>query len=120
MFTTGLILNNHIHILDHLLKHKSVTYESPDLESIKKGSDALENALQLTNTNISYLSFLENNILSKYPELSADNEYLIYINKLKSSLMQNQEKMFKKKEMIRKYNLKYQAKIRKLQKKKIA
>lgn len=120
MFTTGIILNNHLHILDHLLKHKSITYEHPDLESIKKGSDALENALQLTNTNISYLSFLENNILSKYPELSADNEYLIYIDKLKNSLMKNQEKMFKKKEMIRKYNLKYQAKIHKLQKKKIA
>ena len=120
MFTTGIILNNHLHILDHLLQHKSVTYEAPDLENIKKGRDAFENALQLTTTNISYLSFLENTILSKYPELSLDNEYLAHINKLKQDLIKSQEKMFKKKEMITKYNIKYQAKVRKLQKKKIA
>ena len=34
--------------------------------------------------------------------------------------MMNQEKMLKKRKMIEKYNLKYQVKIRKLKKKKIA
>ena len=116
MFTIGLLVNNHLNLLDNLLKHKSLAYESPNLEHIKKGSDALEEALQLTTTNISYLNNLEKNILNKYPELSIDEEYLLYINKLRYSLLKNEEKMLKKKKMIKKYNLKYQVKVRKLKK----
>ena len=118
MFTTGIFVNNHLNILDHLLKHKSVIYIPPELKHIKKGSDALENALNLTNTNLSYLDYLEQNILAKYPELSLDEEYLLYINKLRYSLLKNEEKLLKKKKTIEKYNLKYQIKIRKLKKKK--
>ena len=118
MFTIGIFVNNHLNILDHLLKHKSVIYIPPELKHIKKGSDALENALNLTNTNLSYLDYLEQNILAKYPELSLDEEYLLYINKLRYSLLKNEEKLLKKKKTIEKYNLKYQIKIRKLKKKK--
>lgn len=116
LFTAGLFVNNHLNILDNLLKHKSVNYTEPNLEHIKKGSDALEEALQLTTINISYLNNLEQEILHKYPELSIDEEYLLYINKLRYSLLKNEEKMLKKKKMIKKYNLKYQAKVRKLKK----
>ena len=118
MFTAGIFVNNHFKLLDYLLKHKSVTYTPLELEHLKKGSDALEEALNLTNTNLSYLSHLEQNILSKYPELSVDEEYLLYLNKLRYSLLKNEEKLLKKKKTIEKYNLKYQIKIRKLKKKK--
>ncbi len=119
-FTAALFINNHLNFLNSILKRKSILYEDPKLAYIKKGSDALEEAIKLTNNNLSYLVTLEKDILSKYPELSLDEEYLIYINKLKYSLMMNQEKMLKKRKMIEKYNLKYQVKIRKLKKKKIA
>ncbi len=118
MFTAGIFVNNHFKLLDHLLKHKSVTYTPPLLEHIKKGSDSLEEALNLTITNLSFLNYLEQNILSKYPELPLDEEYLLYINKLRYSLLKNEEKLLKKKQTIEKYNLKYQIKIRKLKKKK--
>ncbi len=119
-FTAALFINNHLNFLNSILKRRSILYEDPKLAYIKKGSDALEEAIKLTNNNLSYLVTLEKDILSKYPELSLDEEYLIYINKLKYSLMMNQEKMLKKRKMIEKYNLKYQVKIRKLKKKKIA
>lgn len=118
MFTAGIFVNNHFKLLDHLLKHKSVPYTPPLLEHIKKGRDSLEEALNLTVTNLSYLNYLEQNILSKYPKLSLDEEYLLYINKLRYSLLKNEEKLLKKKQTIEKYNLKYQIKIRKLKKKK--
>ena len=118
LFTAGIFVNNHFKLLDCLLKHKSLPYTPPELEHLKKGSDFLEEALNLTITNLSYLNFLEQNILSKYPELSLDEEYLLYINKLRYSLLKNEEKLLKKKQTIEKYNLKYQIKIRKLKKKK--
>lgn len=118
LFTAGIFVNNHFKLLDYLLKHKSLPYTPPELEHLKKGSDSLEEALNLTVTNLSYLNFLEQNILSKYPELSLDEEYLLYINKLRYSLLKNEEKLLKKKQTIEKYNLKYQIKIRKLKKKK--
>ena len=116
-FTTGIFINNHFNLLNSILKHQTIEYQDPVLDHIKKGSDALDEALRLTTTNISYLNNLEQDILRKYPELSLDQEYLSYINNLKYSLMKNEEKMFKKKKMIEKYNLKYKGKARKLKKK---
>lgn len=118
IFTAAIFVNNHLNILNNFLKHKSVPYTPPLLEHIKKGSDSLEEALNLTITNLSFLNYLEQNILSKYPELPLDEEYLLYINKLRYSLLKNEEKLLKKKQTIEKYNLKYQIKIRKLKKKK--
>ena len=96
LFTVGIFINNHFKLLDYLLKHKSLPFTPPELEHLKKGSDSLEEALNLTVTNLSYLNFLEQNILSKYPELSLDEEYLLYINKLRYSLLKNEEKLLKK------------------------
>ena len=114
LFTAGLFLNNHLNFLNNILHHHTYTYLPEDLLEIQKGENALEKALELTKENRSYLEYLEINILKKYPELSLDQEYLIYINELKFSLIKNEEKMLKKKKMIKKYNLKYQVKIRKL------
>lgn len=116
-FTTGIFINKHFNLLNSILKHQTIEYQDPVLDHIKKGSDALDEALKLTTTNISYLNNLEQDILRKYPELSLDQEYLSYINNLKYSLMKNEEKMLKKKKMIEKYNLKYKGKARKLKKK---
>lgn len=119
-FTAGLFVSNHLHFLNLILRHKTSNFTKPELEEIRRGNDALNESLNLTNNNIAYLSYLENDIRTKYPELSYDEEYLIYINRLKYNLIKNQEKLLKKKKMIEKYNLKYQVKVRKLKKKKIA
>lgn len=119
-FTAGLFVSNHLNFLNLILRHKTANFTKPELEEIRRGNDALNESLNLTNNNIAYLSYLENDILTKYPELSYDEEYLIYINRLKYNLIKNQEKLLKKKKMIEKYNLKYQVKVRKLKKKKIA
>ena len=117
MFAASLFINNHLHLLNATLMHKKERSQPKELEHIKKGSIALEEALNLTTANISYLNNLEQNILSKYPELSLDQECLSYINKLKYSLIQTEEKILKKKKIIEKYNLKYKFKTRKLKKK---
>ena len=119
-FTAGLFVSNHLNFLNLILRHKTSNFTKPELEEIRRGNDALNESLNLTNNNIAYLSYLENDILTKYPELSYDEEYLIYINRLKYNLIKNQEKLLKKKKMIEKYNLKYQVKVRKLKNKKIA
>lgn len=119
-FTAGLFVSNHLNFLNLILRHKTSNFTKPELEEIRRGNDALNESLNLTNNNIAYLSYLENDIRTKYPELSYDEEYLIYINRLKYNLIKNQEKLLKKKKMIEKYNLKYQVKVRKLKKKKIA
>ena len=116
-FTAALFIYNHLNFLNSILRHKSIMYEDSRLAYIKKGSDALEEALKLTTNNLIYLTTLEEEILSKYPELSLDEEYLTYMNKLKYTLIMNQERTLKKKKMIKKYNLKYQVKVRKLKKK---
>ena len=119
-FTAGLFVSNHLNFLNLILRHKTSNFTKPELEEIRRGNDALNESLNLTNNNIAYLSYLENDIRTKYPELSYDEEYLIYINRLKYNLIKNQEKLLKKKKMIEKYNLKYQVKVRKLKNKKIA
>ncbi len=116
-FSTGIFINNHLHLLNAILNHQTLDYQEPVLEHIKKGSDALDEALNLTTTNIAYLNNLEQDILRKYPELSLDQEYLSYINNLKYSLIKNEEKMVKKKQTLEKYNLKFKGKVRKLKKK---
>ena len=116
-FTIGLFVNSHLNFFSHIIKRKTPEFTPPDLSTIKKGEDSLNEALNLTTTNINYLNELEQTALLKYPELINDYEYLSYINNLKTSLLKQEEKMFKKKKALQKYVSKNEAYTRKLKKK---
>lgn len=119
-FTTGLFISTHLNFFNNILKNQSIEYTKEDFTQIKKGQDSLEEALHQTSNNISLLNELEANALLKYPELSADFEYLQYLNNLKTQLEQQELKMIRKKQMINKYNLQSKSYSRQLQKNKKA
>ncbi len=116
-FTIGLFVHSHLSFFHQILKHKTKNYTKEDI-SIKKGQDAFEEALMLTSNNIEYLNELEVMALKKYPELQFDHEYFYQLQSLKNSLLKQEEKLLKKKEMLHKYHLKKQSYTRKLEKKK--
>ena len=116
-FTIGLLVNNHFNFLNSILKRKTITNNNIDLDKVKRGKEALEESINLNYDNINYLNYLEQEILFKYPELSLDNEYLVYINQLKKKLTKNYEKLSKKRDTIDKYCYK-NLKQRKILKKK--
>lgn len=119
-FTSGLFISTHLNFCNNILKNQNIEYTKEDLTQIKKGQDSLEEALNQTSNNISLLNELEANALLKYPELSADFEYLQYLNNLKTQLEQQEIKMIRKKQMISKYNLQTKSYSRQLQKNKKA
>jgi len=116
-FTMGLFVNRHLKFFDSILKRKTIDYEPEEIAHIKKGSHALEDAVNLNQQNLEYINYLEKMAVLKYPELSYDHEFLLYLNQLKFSLVENQEKMAKKKKMIEKYHIKNVKQIRTLKKK---
>lgn len=116
-FTGGLLVNRHLKFFDAILKRKSIEYEPEELSHIKTGLTSFEEAVLMAKQNIDYLETLEMEALKKHPELMLDADFIIQINQLKTKLLQQQEKLLKKENMIKKHNLKLNKKIRKLKKK---
>ena len=102
-FTIGLFINNHFNFLNAIFKRKNIKYEPIDLSEIKNGYDALEKASDMTYKNIVYLDYLESEALKKYPNLEYDFEFKQYINRLRTKLNNNYEKLQRKQKMINKY-----------------
>ena len=102
-FTIGLFINNHFNFLNAIFKRKNIKYEPIDLSDIKNGYDALEKASDMTYKNIVYLDYLESEALKKYPNLEYDLEFKQYINRLRTKLNNNYEKLQRKQKMINKY-----------------
>ena len=102
-FTIGLFVNNHFNFLNALFKRKETLYQPIDLTEIKNGYDALENALEINYKNIVYLDYLESEAITKYPNLKNDEEFIVYINRLRIKLNKNYERLEKKQKMINKY-----------------
>lgn len=114
-FTVGSLVNYNLRLIDSLIHHKSINKE-PQLPELKKGKDALYEAINSTNENIIYLNNLEQEILMMHPDLSEDNEYLLYIRSLKDRLNKTEEKLRIKQEVLDKYchkNLRYKKILRK-------
>lgn len=113
-FSSALFASTHLNFISNIFKRKNIEETQEELSYIKKGQDALDEALTLTSNNIALLNELEVTALAKYPELSFDNEYLYYLNNLKEQLRNQELKMLRKKQMITKYNLKAKSYTRKL------
>lgn len=101
----SLLVSSHLTFFNHILNHKQTGFIEIDSSNLKKGEDALNDALNMTEKNIAKLEKLDLEARTKYPELNYDQEYITYLNNLKSSLLKEQEKMLKKEQLINKYNL---------------
>ena len=118
-FTIGLFVNNHFNFLNAIFKRKVVKYEPIDLTEIKNGYDALEQAIDKNYENIVYLDYLENEAITKYPNLQNDKEFTKIIEKLRNRLNKNYDKLLKKQKMINKYIKKVNKKNKVLKKYKL-
>ena len=116
-FTAGLFIHNHFNFLHSVMTHNSTDISLPDLNSITKGRDALNNAIELNYNNIEYLNYLEHTALQKYPGLSQDSDYLIYINRLRNRLNNNYNKLIKKQDSIEYHLSKINRNAKKLRRK---
>jgi len=117
-FTVGMIVDNHFNFINAFFRRKINRYEPADLDAIKKGQDALNGALDITYKNLVELDCLEEQALSRYPELAYDPRYVSQITSLRTNLTKKYNKLMKKNQTMEKYKLKTQKHIKKLNLKK--
>ena len=113
-FTVGMIVDNHFNFINAFFRRRINSYQPADLESIKKGQDALNGALDVTYKNLVELDYLEQQALSRYPELAYDPRYVSQVTSLRSNLTKKYNKLMKKNETMEKYKLKTQKQVKKL------
>ena len=95
-FTIGLIVDNHLGLTNAWLNRKSKRYQPIDMEKIKKGQDALDNALDLAYKDMIELDYIEEQALSRYPELKDDEAYQESISRIRNNLNKQYNKLMKK------------------------
>lgn len=105
-FTIGLIIDNHFNFINAFWRRKVNRYEPADLSQIKKGQDALNGALDITYKNIVELDYLEQEALSRYPELAYDQSFINKVTNLRIKLNNQYNKLMKKNKVMEKYYLK--------------
>ena len=105
-FTIGLIIDNHFNFINAFWRRKVNKYEPADLSNIKKGQDALNGALDLTFKNIVELDYLEQQAISRYPELAYDPNFISRITNLRIHLNNQYNKLMRKNKVMEKYYLK--------------
>ena len=66
------------------------------MEKIKKGQDALDNALDLAYKDMIELDYIEEQALSRYPELKDDEAYQESISRIRNNLNKQYNKLMKK------------------------
>ena len=113
-FTAGMIVDNHFNFVNAFFRRKINAYQPADLESIKQGQDALNGALDITYKNLVELDVLEQQALSRYPELAFDPKYVSQVTSLRTNLTKKYNKLMKKNETMEKYRLKTQKHVKKL------
>ena len=118
-FTAGMLINNHFDFISAIFRRKEKRYEAIDLTPIKNGKNALEESLDITYRNIMYLDMLEEEVLAKYPNLVNDKEFTAYIEKIRTKLNKNYERLEKKQKMVEKYIYKVNKKNKVLKKYKL-
>ncbi len=105
-FTAGLIIDNHFNFVNAFFKRKINRYEPADLSTIKKGQDALNGALDITYKNLIELDYLEQQALSRYPELAYDPDFIKEVTRLRTNLSNKYNKLMKKNKNMEKYYMK--------------
>lgn len=117
-FTAGMIVDNHFNFINAFFRRRINKYEPADLEAIQRGQDALNSALDITYKNITELDYIEQQALSRYPELAYDPAYVSQITSLRSKLTKKYNKLMKKNETLEKYRIKTKKHIKRLIKRK--
>lgn len=92
-FTGGLIVNRHLTFIGDIFRRQTTPYQELDLSNLVTGRDSLNEALNTTRYNIDYLDAIEEEAKRRYPELMKDSDYLTSINRLKTNLNNNYNRL---------------------------
>lgn len=103
LFTIGLVVDNHLGFAHAFLNRKANRYQPVDLESIKKGQDALDGAIDLAYKDLVQLDYIEEQALSKYPELANDPAYQASVARIRNNLNNQFNKLQHKQQTMDKY-----------------
>lgn len=101
--TAGLVVGNHLNFINAIIKRKEVEPSELDLESIKHGEDALNGAINETYNNLDKLAIIKQQIISKYPEMKYDHDFISTTNNLEYKLNKSYQKLNSKKTTMEKY-----------------
>lgn len=115
-FVSGLFVFRSFCFIKNILFNDPITYEPLDLSYLERGSDALNESIQITANNINLLEELKRITLLKYPELREDEEFLNYIMKIEIQLKKSHQKLLKQDKVVKKYFNKSKVLIRKRKK----
>lgn len=102
-FTLGLIVDNHFNFINAFWRRKMNKYEPADLSRIRQGQDALNGALDITFKNIIELDQLEQDAISRYPELANDPRFISQVTNLRIKLNNNYNKLMHKNKVMETY-----------------
>ena len=103
LFTIGLVVDNHLGFAHAFLNRKRNRYQPVDLEGIRKGSDALDSAIDLAYKDLVQLDYIEEQALSKHPELADDPAFQASITRVRNNLTNQFNKLQKKQQTMEKY-----------------
>ena len=99
-FTAGMMVKTFLMQIEHVFNRRRDRLTTPDIIELRNGENALDEAINVKNDNISELNYLTMDTLNKYPELEYDSEYIQYVNGLKQRLNQNYDKLTRKRHII--------------------
>lgn len=102
-FTIGLIIDNHFNFLNAFWNRRMNKYEPADLSKIQKGRDALNGALDITYQNLVELDIIEQDALSRYPELANDPRFINQVTNLRIKLNNNYNKLMHRNKVMEHY-----------------
>lgn len=92
-FTIGLFVNRNLGFIGNVFRRQNINSQEADLDNLVQGKDALNGALDMMRENLDYLDVLEQQALSRYPELAKDSEYLLYLRSLRHKLTANYNRL---------------------------
>lgn len=99
-FTAGMMVKTFFLQIGHVLNRSNEPLSLPDINALKNGEDALNEAINVTEDNIDTLDYIVAETITKYPELKYDKEFVRYINGLQTRLNQNYNKLTRKRDII--------------------
>ncbi len=112
-FVKGLFIFRSFFFLKNLIFKSKFEEDIIDLSTIKRGSDALEESIAITEKNKLLFDNLKISIIQKYPDLLNDLQFTNTLNELELKLNEEYEKLLKQEKVVNKYFDKSQILIRK-------